>query len=169
MGEYRHRTTGAIKTQGEWRRENPKTSFPRVWGQNTLDFLEVDPVLASPKPTAGQYETVRKNGAVQDAKGNWVENWEVVPMFSEYTDDEGVLHTKEEQEAAYQAGLDETAAKSVREQRGKLLAETDWVVVFHTEKGTNIPPEWEVYRQALRDVTEQEGFPHEVTWPTEPV
>ena len=58
----------------------------------------------------------------------------------------------------------------VRNQRGKLLAETDWVVVFHTEKGTNIPLEWEVYRQALRDITDHANFPYlqEADWPTKP-
>lgn len=168
MGEYRHRTTGEIKTQGEWRRAHPNTSFPRVWGQETLDFLEIDAVLAAPKPAITGFQAVRKNGAVQDAKGNWIENWEVVSMFSEYTDEDGVTHTVADQEAAYQARLDDEAAKRVRSERDKLLAECDWVVVMHTEKGTNIPLEWEVYRQALRDVTTQEGFPHTVEWPTKP-
>jgi hypothetical protein len=43
MGEYRHRTTGEIKTQGEWRRAHPNTSFPRVWSQEVLDALELEP------------------------------------------------------------------------------------------------------------------------------
>lgn len=64
--------------------------------------------------------------------------------------------------------LFDVQAKAVREERSKLLAESDWVVVFHTEKGTNIPLEWEVYRQALRDVTTQDGFPHNVIWPSKP-
>ena len=170
MGEYRHRTTGETKTQGEWRRAHPNTSFPRVWSQEVLDSLELDAVLASPKPTAGAYETVRKNAAVQDAKGNWVESWEVVPMFSEYTDEDGITHTVAEQQAAYQARLDADAAKSVRTKRDSLLAETDWVVVMHTEKGTNIPLDWEVYRQALRDITNHVNFPYlaEDDWPVKP-
>ena len=170
MGEYRHRTTGEIKSQGEWRRAHPSTSFPRVWSQATLDFLEIDAVLAAPQPTAGAYQTVRKNGAVQDAKGNWVENWEVVSMFSEYTDEDGVTHTVAEQEAAYQAGLDANVAKAVRSKRDSLLAETDWVIIMHTEKGTNIPAAMELYRQALRDITNHVNFPHleEADWPVKP-
>jgi hypothetical protein len=62
----------------------------------------------------------------------------------------------------------EDAERNVRNRRDSLLAETDWVVVMHTEKGTNIPLEWEVYRQALRDITGQEGFPYSVDWPTKP-
>ena len=62
----------------------------------------------------------------------------------------------------------EVKAQDVRKNRSKLLADTDWVVIMHTEKGTNIPMEWEIYRQALRDVPEQPGFPFDVTWPEKP-
>jgi len=48
------------------------------------------------------------------------------------------------------------------------LAETDWIVIMHTEKGTNIPAAWEIYRQSLRDITSQPGFPHTINWPTKP-
>lgn len=62
----------------------------------------------------------------------------------------------------------EQAQANIRNKRDTLLQETDWVVVMHTEKGTNIPMEWEVYRQALRDITAQVGFPYSVEWPTKP-
>ena len=45
----------------------------------------------------------RSDGVVQDANGNWVENWVTAPMFSEYTDSEGVVHTVAEQQAAFTA------------------------------------------------------------------
>lgn len=47
----------------------------------------------------------------------------------------------------------------LRDRRNRLLAESDWVVIMHTEKGTNIPLEWEVYRQALRDITSHPNWP----------
>mgnify|MGYP001372907889 CR=1 FL=1 len=37
MGEYRNRTTGEIKTQGELRRDNPNMSMPRVRNDNVQD------------------------------------------------------------------------------------------------------------------------------------
>lgn len=170
MGEYRHTETGEIKSQGQWRNHYKNTSLPRTWTAATLQGLKLEPVFETPKPEAGQYQSAVRNGVEQDANGNWVWAWEVRDMFSDYTDDDGVLHTKAEQEAAYQAQLDAVAAKAVRDQRGKLLAETDWVVVFHTEKGTNIPFEWEAYRQALRDITSNVSFPHlaEDDWPVKP-
>ncbi len=70
MTEYRDRTTGELKSQGELRRDNPNMSLPKVWNEFTFDALNVDPVLRAPKPTEGigAYQTVRRNGVTQDAK-----------------------------------------------------------------------------------------------------
>lgn len=56
----------------------------------------------------------------------------------------------------------------VRAQRNTLLLRSDWVVIAAYEKGDIIAQEWQDYRQALRDIPTQEGFPYSVTWPTEP-
>lgn len=159
MGEYRHKITGEVKSQGEWRAANPNISMPRVWNQNVLDALNIEAVLEAPKPDAGPYQTVVRNGIVQDAKGNWVTAWEIRDMFSD--DEEG---TKAEKEAAYQAGLDAEAAKAVRAERDRKLAETDWMAL----SDVTMSPEMAAYRQALRDITAQSGFPHAVDWPTKP-
>ena len=57
-------------------------------------------------------------------------------------------------------------ANSIREERNKLLGESDWT------QGKDIPDEistpWAEYRQALRTLPEQEGFPSNVTWPEAP-
>ena len=159
MGEYRHKVTGEVKTQGEWRAANSNVSLPRVWNQNVLDTLNIEAVLEAPKPEAGQYQTVVRNGVTQDAKGNWVQAWSVVDMFSD--DEES---TKAEKEAAYQAGLDAEAAKGVRAERKKLLADTDWTAL----SDVTMSAEMAAYRQALRDITAQDGFPHSVVWPAKP-
>lgn len=59
-------------------------------------------------------------------------------------------------------------ARMARGVRTRLLAASDWVVARAAETGHPIPPEWAAYRQALRDITEQPGFPIEITWPAEP-
>ena len=43
MSEYRNRTTGEVKTQGQWRNEFANMSLPRVWKAATLDALDLDP------------------------------------------------------------------------------------------------------------------------------
>ena len=170
MGDYRHTESGLVQTQGQWRSHYKNTFLPRTWTAATLAGLKLEPVFETPKPTAGQYQNAVRNGVEKDANGNWVWAWAVRDMFSDYTDEDGVTHTKAEQEAAYQARLDAAAAKSVRSKRDSLLAETDWVVIMHTEKGTNIPAEMELYRQALRDISNHVNFPHleEADWPVKP-
>lgn len=52
--------------------------------------------------------------------------------------------------------------------RNQKLAETDWVITMHKEKGTNIPAAWKTYRQALRDITDDATSLDDVTWPEKP-
>ena len=158
--EYRIQSTGKVKTQGEVRRMHSNTSLPRVWDADTCAFLGIDPVLAAPKPEVTGYTQAIRNGATQDANGNWVQAWSVVDMFADTTED-GVTTTKAEHEAAYQADLDAKAAESVRTQRDAKLAETDWTGM----SDVTMTAEMAAYRQALRDITAQSGFPNTVEWP----
>ena len=52
----------------------------------------------------------------------------------------------------------------IRAERNKLLADTDWMALSDVTMST----EMVAYRQALRDVTGQAGFPYSITWPTKP-
>ena len=49
-----------------------------------------------------------------------------------------------------------------------MIAATDWIVIKSVEAGTAVPEAWQTYRQALRDIPEQTGFPFQVYWPTRP-
>ena len=57
---------------------------------------------------------------------------------------------------------------SLRYERNKKLAETDWEIVMHKEKGTNIPAALKTYRQALRDITNDYTSLNDVVWPEKP-
>jgi len=168
--EYRIQSTGEVKTQGEVRRMHSNTSLPRVWDANVCSALGIDPVLEAPKPEVTGYTQAIRNGATQDANGNWVQAWTVVDMFSDYTDDEGNLVTKTDQENDYQARLNSEAAASVRTQRDAKLAESDWMVIKSSETSVALSTEWATYRQALRDITTHANFPYliETDWPTKP-
>tara|TARA_R110001632_G_scaffold59952_2_gene145655 strand:+ start:396 stop:689 length:294 start_codon:yes stop_codon:yes gene_type:complete len=78
--------------------------------------------------------------------------------------------TEEEQaaldakEAAWAAGADDRAAAEVRAERDAKLADTDWTA----STDVTMTAEMTAYRQALRDVPAQAGFPNTITWPTEP-
>jgi predicted lipoprotein with Yx(FWY)xxD motif len=167
MSEYRIKSSGEIKSQGEIRKLNPNVSLPRVWGANVMESLGIDPVLASPKPDAsGEYKTVVRNGVEQDANGNWVYAWTERDMFSDYTDEDGNVVTKTDQENDYTAKKIAEAAKSVRTKRDSLLAETDWMAL----SDVTMSAEMAAYRQALRDITTHANFPNleDADWPTKP-
>lgn len=147
---YRIKSTGEIKTQGEVRKMFPNVSLPRVWGEDVLNYLGVDPVFESPTPTTTRYQTAYKDG-VEFKNNKWMWKWAVSEM-----DDEG------------KASLDATQAKSVRDQRNKLIAECDWTQLIDSPFSNDTNGVWQAYRQALRDVPAQEGFPWDVTWPEAP-
>ena len=75
--------------------------------------------------------------------------------------------TEEEQaaidakEAAWAAGADDRAAAEVRTERDSKLAETDWTA----STDVTMTAEMTAYRQALRDVPAQAGFPNTIDWP----
>ena len=66
------------------------------------------------------------------------------------------------QEAAWAAG----AGGRVREVRNRLLAETDWSQAVDVPQA--VKTKYSAYRQALRDVPQQPGFPENIQWPAKP-
>jgi len=164
MSNYIKLETGEVKTQGEWRQANKHISLPRVWTATTLTDLGLTAVLAAPKPACTDLQQVVGNGVTTDAKGNTVEAWSVVDKFADTTDEDGVVTTKAEHEADYTAKKDADAAASVRTQRDDKLKATDWTAL----SDVTMTAEMTTYRQALRDVPAQAGFPSTITWPTSP-
>ena len=59
----------------------------------------------------------------------------------------------------------ERATKSARNQRDRLLKDSDWTQVPDSPVDQQA---WADYRQALRDVPQQTGFPTDINWPTKP-
>ena len=165
MSEYRVRATGEVKSQGQIRLDNKNMSLPKVWTANVCDALGVDPVLAAPAPEpSDSYKSVVRNGAVQDANGNWVQAWVEREMFTEYTDDEGNVQTVDAQKTAYDTQQSNELATAERAERDRLLKETD----HYGLSDVTMSSEMTTYRQALRDVPQQDGFPSTITWPTKP-
>ena len=61
---------------------------------------------------------------------------------------------------------DEWVARHAREDRDARLLQCDYVVVRAQELGEPLDPAWATYRQALRDVPSQAGFPNDIVWPS---
>ena len=63
---------------------------------------------------------------------------------------------------------DDVIAKQVRAKRDRLIAETDYLAMSDYPLSDEDKAAVMAYRQALRDVPTQEGFPREVVWPEVP-
>ena len=165
MSEYRVRATGEVKSQGQVRLDNKNMSLPKVWTANVCDALGVDPVLEAPAPQpSAAYKSVVRNGVVQNSNGNWVQAWVERDMFTEYTDDNGDVQTVAAQKTAYDTFVNNGLAKSARSKRDVLLKETD----HYALSDVTMSDAMKTYRQALRDVPAQSGFPNSITWPEKP-
>ncbi len=69
---------------------------------------------------------------------------------------------------AIPAPTTEELAAQARSQRDALIAATDYLMASDYPLTDEKRQELTVYRQALRDVPEQSGFPTEIVWPTKP-
>lgn len=167
MTEYRLKSDGSVKSKDEVIALYPNTSIPKVWTDQVLEDLGIDVVFETPQPESSEaYKSYVRNGVEQDANDKWVQAWVERDMFADTTVD-GVTTTKAEHEAAYQAGLDADAAQAVRLTRNNLLSETD----FYALSDVTMTDAMTTYRQALRDITTNSNFPHNLTdddWPTKP-
>ena len=149
--EIRLRNTGEVITDGEFRALYPTTSFPPQLSVELLDSFDADVIFEGPQPAATRYQFVARQGVIQMADGNWYRNYVALDMNDK---------TK--------AALDAQQASSVRAERNRRLADTDWMVVKVLEAGQ--PQDFSVatYRQELRDIPSQSGFPWDIIWPEAP-
>ena len=165
MSEYRIRSTGEVKTQGQIRSDNPNVSLPKVWNDNVNESLGIDPVLITPQPApSADFKVVVRNGVTQDANGNWVQAWTEREMFTEHDDEEGNTVTVQAQKDAKTAADNAALASTERATRDELLKATD----HYGLSDVTMSEAMTTYRQALRDVPQQSGFPGTITWPTKP-
>lgn len=84
-------------TERDIRNAYPNTSFPSPF----VAPDEYAVVFPAPQPTHDPIiQAAREITPVLTSKGHYEQQWEVVPRFTEYTDENNVLHTVAEQEAA---------------------------------------------------------------------
>lgn len=163
--EIRQRDTGALLTESEFRAQFSSVSLPKALTAEVLEPYGYDPVLNGPEAqVTAPYEYSVRDG-VEWSNGNWFTKFVVGPTFTTTTDEEGVTTTADEKMAAYRASVDAQAAEGVRTVRNQKLADTDWTQLADSTADATA---WATYRTALRDLPSTEGFPHNVTWPTEP-
>jgi hypothetical protein len=95
----------------------------------------------------------------------------VIQIYNAQTSETIVREMNDEEYAVWQSGESERTveqAQSVRAERDKKLSECDWRVIKSLENNQPQDFQWAAYRQALRDVPSQAGFPWTITWPQPP-
>ena len=166
--EIRNRSNGELTTVSQFKATQPNTSFPKQITTEILDSYGYDAVLNGAAATVTAPYGVSTRSGVEEIDGKWFTKFIAGPVFTDTTDSEGNVTTAADNEAAYRTSIDTQAATSVRAERDKLIAESDWTQLADSQLSDSVKATWVTYRQALRDLPTASGFPHTMTWPTKP-
>ena len=147
---YIKTTNGAYEKQysiGQLRKDNPQTSFPKNPPAELLAQWGVFAVTPTNKPDVDHTKNVVEDIPVKQGDV-WVQVWEVLDATE--SEIQGRIADK---------------ANAIRAERDAKLVESDWTQVLDAAVDQAA---WATYREALRDVPQQDDFPNTVVWPEQP-
>ena len=131
---------------GNLRKDNPQVSFPKNPTNELLATWNVYPVEPVGAPSTDYTQNLKEGQPVYD--GGWKQTWIVTQAT-----------------AGEIAERTQSMADSVRSGRDDLLVKSDWTQVADAPVDKAA---WATYRQALRDLPQQAGFPTTIDWPVKP-
>jgi hypothetical protein len=158
--EIRIRESGQVMFESEFR-AYAHDNGGHAWDQTTteiLDQLGADVIFEGPQATGGTVYQYSMRQGVELIGDNWHTKYVLGPIFTG--------ETAAADEAAYKAIKDSERAVIIRQERSTKLKDCDWTQAADSPVNKET---WATYRQSLRDVPTQEGFPWTITWPTEPL
>ena len=146
-------TNGNVDTYpysvGQLRRDNSNTSFPKQIPSEMLESYGVYTVVYTDMPSIDdRTQKVEQEATPSLVSGAWTIGWTTSSKTADET-------------AEYDADM----AASNRSTRDNLLSQSDWTQVSDAPVDATV---WATYRQALRDITDQAGFPNDINWPVKP-
>jgi hypothetical protein len=130
--------------------DNPNVSFPASMTEEELEEWGVYTVQETVKPEENITEAISEGAPILEETGKWIQSWVITPVTAE---------------EVYAAIANKWA--KIRSERDVKLNQSDWVVTRAFETNTAVPVAYTEYRQALRDITNQED-PFNVVWPNLP-
>lgn len=111
---------------------------------------EYQPVMSS-EPPKGSYQLNVVEGLPSQTETGWTQTWLLLAASAEE------IITRTEQQG-----------EMIRSQRNHLLAACDYTRLDDVQMDLNTRQQWVTYRNSLRDITSQSGFPWNVEWPVAP-
>lgn len=128
------------------REETPNVSYPDspTFVPEGYAFVEPTAFPAYDRNT----QEVKENPPVQE-NGVWKQSWSVVELSAEQ-----------------KSKIREAKQGEVKKRRNALLQQSDWTQL--PDVNLSNKDAWNKYRQDLRDITTQVGYPFNVTWPEQP-
>ena len=121
--------------------DNPELNWATMPPDSALVPYEVYPYVMDDFPAYNEINQTVELGDFRIVDGQWCRGWNVVSI------------------------PDEDAARNARAVRDAEIATSDWTQVADSPVNKAV---WAQYRQALRDIPLQPGFPHNIEWPTKP-
>jgi hypothetical protein len=128
---------------GQLKQANPATSFPQSPSNDLLAFYEVYPVAATEPPSC-DFATHCLFTWVELANEEWTQTWTKARLS------------------------EEKAAANVRTKRNILLSYSDWTQLQDSPLDQDTKVAWAAYREELRMIPDQQGFPWDIQWPVKP-
>jgi hypothetical protein len=136
-------------TTGDLKRANPQTSFPSQISDASLLEYGVHRVFFATQPEVTDTQVLEEGTPVFSTEDQrWTQTFAVRDMSAEEV-----------------ASRNDAQAAQIRAERNSMLAASDWTQLADS---TADKAAWATYRQALRDITAQAGFPWTVDWPVQP-
>jgi len=129
----------------------PRSSFPQPLTPADVIGTGYALFVFTAQPQVSVYEKLVETTPVLESDDAWHQVWQVVEM------------TPEEKKQ-----VDDRQAEYIRSIRNIKLQNCDWTQLGDAPLDSHTKLLWAQYREELRDVTSQPGFPWNVTWPLEP-
>lgn len=138
-------------TEKDFRKDNKRTSFPKVITNTLYAKFGVYPVTDGTQPDFDNtiQKVVADDMPTQNDSGDWVLGYSVVDMTQEEIDDRNLF-----------------IAETNRAKRTQLLLDTDYLAL----SDNTLTDGMSAYRQKLRDITTKANWPHlsDDDWPIKP-
>ena len=139
-----------------FRQLHSNTSFPRILTPEDVESFGYGLFQQTSQPEPANFMKCVEDTPVKNESGFYMQTWKRTAMSSEEIENATKLKAKE-----------------VKDIRNNKLKDSDWIMLAYVseelrELELSELNSWKTYRRRLRDITNQPGFPWNISWPEQP-